>query len=70
MATTFTLLRNGVEEQAQCDLYRDVFTRLFYSTLLGGEFANCHGQGGTEERAIASLKIRIYQLRNAVVKNK
>jgi hypothetical protein len=42
----------------------NVFTGLFYAYLLGGEFSNCYGQGSTELFAIASLKIRVYQLRN------
>jgi hypothetical protein len=44
-------------------VYRDVFTGLWHSILLGGEFANCHGQGRTEDEAFRSLKIRVYQLR-------
>jgi hypothetical protein len=44
-------------------IFHDVFTNLYYTTLLGGEFANCHGQGSTEDMAVASLKIRVYQLR-------
>jgi hypothetical protein len=44
-------------------VYRDVFTGLTYTTLLGGEFANCHGQGKTEYEAVMSLKIRLNQLR-------
>ena len=44
-------------------VYRDVFTGSYYTTLLGGEFANCHGQGRTEDEAVRGLKIRIYQLR-------
>ena len=45
-------------------LFRDVFTRLYYTTLLGGEFGNCHGQGNTPEGAVMSLRIRVNQLRN------
>lgn len=45
-------------------LSRSVFTGLYYTTLLGGEFDNCHGQGRTEKEAVASLKIRVNQLRN------
>ncbi len=48
----------------QYHVYRDVFTGLIYTTLLGGEFSNCHGQGKTEEEAVISLKIRVNQLRN------
>ncbi len=48
------------------NLYQDVFTGLYNTTLLGGEFANCHGQGSTPENAIASLKIRVYQLRSKI----
>ena len=49
-------------------IYRDIFTRLYYTTLLGGEFANCHGQGSTAEFAVISLKIRVNQLRNKQIK--
>jgi hypothetical protein len=42
---------------------RDVFTGLYSTTLLGGEFSNCHGQGSTIEGAVSSLKMRVYQLR-------
>lgn len=45
-------------------VFRDVFTGLTYTTLLGGEFPNCHGQGTNEAEAVASLKMRVYQLRN------
>lgn len=44
-------------------IYYDVFTRSYHSILLGGEFSNCHGEGNTEDEAIRSLKIRVYQLR-------
>jgi len=44
-------------------IYRDVFTGLYHTILLGGEFDNCHGQGSTEDSAVASLKIRVNQLR-------
>lgn len=47
----------------QYHIFRDVFTGLYYTTLLGGEFANCHGQGSTEDGAVTSLKIRVNQLR-------
>lgn len=42
--------------------FRDVFTGLFYTTLLGGVYSNCHGWGSTKETAVTSLKIRINQL--------
>ena len=48
----------------QYTIHQDVFTGLFYSTLLGGEFSNCHGQGKNENEAVISLKIRVKQLRN------
>ena len=48
-------------------IFRDVFTQLYYTTLLGGEFSNCHGQGATANSAVTSLKIRVNQLRNAIV---
>ena len=50
-------------------IFREVFTGLYYSSLLGGEFSNCHGQGSTIDGAVASLKIRVNQLRNKL-KNK
>lgn len=50
-------------------IFRDVFTGLYYSTLLGGEFSNCHGQGSTIDGAVQSLKIRVSQLRSKL-KNK
>jgi hypothetical protein len=45
-------------------IHQDVFTGLHYSTLLGGEFPNCHGQGNTPDEAVVSLKIRVNQLNN------
>lgn len=45
-------------------IFKDVFTGFYYTTLLGGEFGNCHGQGKTAEGAVDSLKIRVNQLRN------
>ena len=45
-------------------LSRDVFTQKYTALLLGGEFANCYGQGSTEQNAVISLKIRVNQLRN------
>lgn len=48
-------------------IHQDVFTGLYYSTLLGGEFANCHGQGSTPDGAVKSLKIRVIQLRNKIM---
>ena len=42
---------------------------LYHSTLLGGEFPNCHGQGLTPENAFISLKIRLIQLRGKKLKN-
>ena len=41
----------------------DVFARLYRLTLLGGEFANCHGQGPTIKQAEISLKLTINVLR-------
>lgn len=49
--------------ELQYSIHRDVFTGLYYTLLLGGEFANCYGQGSTPEGALGSLKIRVYQLR-------
>lgn len=44
-------------------VYRSLWTGLYYAELLGGEFANCYGQGFTPGHALISLKIRVYQLR-------
>ena len=41
-----------------------MFIGLYIATLLGGEFDNVYGQGRTEEEALSSLKIRLFQLRN------
>ena len=38
-------------------------TNLYVSTLLGGEFSNCHGQGPTPELAMISLKLTVNALR-------
>lgn len=35
------------------------WTGLYHATLLGGEFANCHGQGPTPEQAFISLKLTV-----------
>jgi len=53
---------NGID--IQCTIFQDVFTGRFYSTLMGGEFSNCHGQGSTADESVRCLKIRVYQLRN------
>lgn len=42
---------------------RDVVSGLFTASLLGGEFANCYGQGRTVDGAMASLRVRVNQLR-------
>ena len=34
-----------------------LWTNLYYATLLGGEFDNCHGQGKTPDDAMVSLKL-------------
>ena len=47
----------------ECHIDYNVFTGLYYATLLGGEFANCYGQGKTPEDATSSLKLRVNQLR-------
>jgi len=44
-------------------IHRSVWTNRYESTLLGGEFSNCHGQGESPEMAMISLKIRVNQLR-------
>lgn len=37
----------------------DVWRNLYVSTLLGGEFDNCHGQGSTPEGAYISLLLTV-----------
>jgi hypothetical protein len=44
-------------------IFQDVFTGLYHSTLLGGKFSNCHGQGRSAKEAVISLKIRVNQLK-------
>lgn len=44
-------------------LYHSIWTNLYHTTLLGGEFANCHGQGPTPEQAVISLKLTVNALR-------
>lgn len=44
-------------------IHYDMFTGLYYATLLGGEFANCHGQGPTPKEAMISLKLTVLVLR-------
>lgn len=55
-------------KEIRYNIHQDLFTDLFYATLLGGEFANCYGQGNTIDSAVRSLKIRVYQLRG-IAKN-
>lgn len=38
---------------------RDIFSRCFIVTLLGGEFSNCHGKGHTLKEALSILKLNI-----------
>jgi hypothetical protein len=49
----------------------DVWRNLYVSTLLGGEFANCHGQGPTPEGAYISLllTVRAKRRQNAKVQS-
>lgn len=44
-------------------IWYNVFTNLYYTTLLGGEYSNCHGKGNTPDEAVVSLKMRVNQLR-------
>ena len=44
-------------------IYKNVFTGLYHTTLLGDKFSNYHGQGPTVEDAVTSLKIRVNQLK-------
>lgn len=38
-------------------IYYSIWTNLYHTTLLGGEFDNCHGQGETPEMAVISLRM-------------
>ena len=38
---------------------RSLWTGLYHTTLLGGEFNNCHGQGPTPETAEISLRLTV-----------
>lgn len=40
-------------------LSQNVITMVWTTTLLGGEFDNCHGQGKTVEQAINSLRFAV-----------
>ena len=40
-------------------IHRDVFTGKYYTTLLGGEFDNCHGEGDTVEGAVGALRFLV-----------
>jgi len=51
-------------------IYQCVFTGKFISTLLGGEFPNCHGSGDSEETSIMSLKLLLRVKRKNRDKNK
>ena len=44
-------------------IYFCIRTNLYYANLLGGEFANCYGQGESVDSAMISLRIRVNQLR-------
>lgn len=48
----------------------DLWRNLYVSTLLGGEFSNCHGQGPTPEQAYISLLLTVRaRRRNAQVQS-
>ena len=57
-------LNESNDNELKYDISYNVYTNLYYATLLNGEFSNCYGQGETEDDAITSLKIRVKQLRN------
>lgn len=40
-------------------IVQDPVTNRFITTLMGGEFDNCHGYGDTHEAAVSSLKLEI-----------
>lgn len=48
----------------KCTLSKSVFTGKTTAHLLYSKFKNTYGQGLTEKDAIASLKIRLNQLKN------
>jgi len=45
---------------------KDLYTGLYISTLLGGKFDNCHGQGRTPEQALISFKLAVRIRRKAM----
>jgi hypothetical protein len=49
--------------------YQSLWNGLYYATLLGGEFANCHGQGSTPEGAMISLKLTVNARRRERARN-
>jgi hypothetical protein len=61
---TYAWTNKGNEYSFKYHLGYDVFSRTYFATLLGGEFANTYGQGETEKGAVESLKLRLIQLRN------
>jgi hypothetical protein len=44
-------------------IYFSHWNGLYIATLLGGEFANCHGQGPSPELAMISLRLTVRTLR-------
>jgi hypothetical protein len=61
---TYTWISKGREYSFKYHIGYDIFSRMYSTTLLGGEFANTHGYGETEKGAVESLKLRLIQLRN------
>lgn len=59
MTTLTTLTTTPTREGVDYHLSRDWRTRLYTATLLGGEYANCYGQGPTPEQAEISLRMAV-----------
>lgn len=57
------------EVKMKCHLHHSIWNGLYITTLLGGEFDNCHGQGKTPEGAVASLKLVVNLRRRNLAKS-
>ena len=62
------LITNEIGVDMKAHIQYSFWSGLYHATLLGGEFANCHGQGPTPEMALISLKLTVKALRNRVKK--
>lgn len=54
-----TVIEVTEDPSLEYHICRSYWTGLYYATLLGGEFDNCHGQGKTPEEAVLSLKLTV-----------